>query len=144
MLSASKNLPVGRVYTTKSTPGSVDYLSSSLLGTLYGTSDANYSPKSVFSRTESISIWVSSGFYATEFAVFHCPNDKDAAEIADLCLSRIDSMRSFINANSQKLSLDETKTTLDNAKVKIIGEYVIMAVCVEAEAAIEAAKEVIS
>lgn len=144
MIAVSKNLPAGRVYTSKSSPGAVDYLSSSLLGMLYGTSGENYSPKSVFSRTESISIWVSSGFYATEFAVFHCKNDKDSAEIADLCLSRIDSMRSFINANSQKLSLEESKITLDNAKVKIIGEYVIMAICEDSEAAIEAAKEVIS
>lgn len=141
MLSASKNLPAGRIYTTKSTPGAPDYLSDDLLASLYGTDGY----PSVFGRIKEISIWTCSGFYATEFAAFLCNTSVDAEEIADLCLGRIDDMRRFLNENSAKLSLDAYAVSgLNSAKVIITGRCVIMAVCADADTALNAAKEAIS
>lgn len=141
MLSLSADLPAGRIYTTKSTPGAPDYLSESLLSALYGTDKY---PR-VFSRTESISIRLSSGLSTCEFAVFLCGTKKDAAEIADLCLGRLDTMRYFVKSNSQKLSLSDTNlTNIENGIVTIVGRYVIMVVSPNAEKAVDAAKEIIS
>ncbi len=141
MLSGAEDLPVGRMYTKKSSPGAEDYLSDDLLAALYGSGDA----PDVFERVEGISLWTASGFSACEFAVFLCSSRRDTEEIADLCLGRIDIMRHFISSNSEKMSLDSSiKARLDTAKVTIIGRYVIMAVSDDAELVIKTAKAMIS
>ncbi len=141
MLSCVNDLKAGTVYTTASSPGAPDYLSESLLEALYGHGDF----PDVLGRAESISLRASSGLYAEEFAVFLCSSSRDTEEIADLCLGRIDTIRYFINANSEKLSLDANiSVTLDNAKVIISGHYVVMAVSKDASIAIAAAKELIT
>ena len=141
MLSCAKELKAGTVYTTASSPGAPDYLSEGLLEALYGHGDF----PDVLGRAESISLRASSGLYAEEFAVFLCRSRRDTEEIADLCLGRIDTIRYFINANSEKLSLDsDISAALDNAKVIISGHYVIMVVSKDPSVAIAAAKELIS
>lgn len=141
MLAAAKGLPVGSFYSSKSEKGASNYLSESLMTALYGTD----SFPEVFARAEEIAVWLSSGIYACEFAVFLCSNRRDAEEISDLCLGRIDTMRHFINANSERLSLDPSGSeNLKNAKVKVVGQYVIMAVWKDADISINAAKELIS
>ena len=141
MQKTAGDLPAGNTYTTKSTPGAHDHLSESLLTALYGT---NGYPE-VFGRAESISLWISSGLHACEFAVFLCSNRRDTEEIADLCLGRIDTMQHFVNANSAKLSLEEASSAnLKEATVAVVGRYVIMAVSSDAKSAVSAAKEMIS
>lgn len=141
MTSAQSSLPAGNYYTTKSSPGAPDYLSDSVFAALYGSGES----PAVMKRTESVSAYISSGLYAFEMAVFLCVSERDTAEIADLCLSRIELMRTFYNTNARRLSLDmSAKENIDNAKVSIIGRYVIMAVCGDAKRAVEAAKDLIS
>ncbi len=141
MIKSAKDLKTGSVYTTLSSPGASDYLSDNLLLALYGRGQT----PDVLKRTFSISLRTSSGLYAEEFAVFHCGSSRDREEIFELCLHRIDSICHFINANSQKLSLDSgINATIDNAKVIILGDYVIMALSKNSDAAIKAARELIS
>lgn len=141
MLKVEKQLPAGRRFTTKSTPGAPDHLSEAMLNALYG---ADTFPE-VFDRVEEISLWLSSGLRACEFGVFLCASRRDAEEVAELCLGRIDTMRHFINLNSEKLSLDSSSAeNIKNAKVAVYGRYVVIAVSSKAEKAISAASGMIS
>lgn len=141
MLKSEKSLPAGSRFTTKSSPGAPDHLSEGLLTALYGTDKL----PEVFKRTEEISLWLSSGLQACEFGVFRCSDRRDAREIAELCLGRLDTMRHFINLNTDKLSLDLTSIkSLKNATVTIHGSYVIVAVSERADTAISAASAMIS
>ncbi|MEE0969308.1 MAG: hypothetical protein U0M06_08075, partial [Clostridia bacterium] len=90
-------------------------------------------------------IRTASGLYASEFAVFLCSSRRDTEEIADLCLARIDSMKLFLNLNSDKLSIAESsRRSAENAKVAIFGNFVVMAVSENAEMSINAARDLIS
>lgn len=136
MVNSQKSLPAGAYYTTKSSVGAPDYLSPSLLAALYGNGEM----PPVMERAECAS-YISSGLYAYEFAVFACVSERDTAEIADLCLARIDAIRFFWNANAERLSLDTSQADgIAKARVIIKGRYVIMALSDDAERAARAAK----
>ncbi len=140
MLNTQSNLPAGKLYTTLSTPGAEDYLSSELLRALYGTEGSF----DAFGNAAEIAIRAASGLHANEFAVFRCRSRRDAEEIADLCLARIDTIEHFIRLNSDVLGVpDSDLLSAENAKVTIYGKYVIMALSKDADAAIEAAKDII-
>lgn len=141
MIRSEKNLPAGQVYLLKSTPGAPDYLSESLLSALYG----NGTLPEAMGRAEDISMRLSSGIYCFELAVFLCPTVRDAREVADLCLHRIDSMKHFLSANSDRLGIDPLcLENIKKAKVTVIGRYAIMAVSPNAEECIKGAKNAIS
>lgn len=88
MLTCEKELPVGTLYTSHSSPGSRDYLSESILTALYGVDSCPV----VFERVSERSVWITSGFSAFEFAVFDCAVPADAEEIASLCIRRAESI----------------------------------------------------
>ncbi len=141
MIRSEKSLPAGQIYSIKSSPGAPDYLSESLLGALYG--DGSF-PEAL-GRAEDIALRLSSGIYCFELAVFLCPTMRDAREVADLCLRRIDSMEHFLSANSEKLGIDPLcSENIKNAKVTVVGRYAIMAVSPNAEECIKGAKNAIS
>ena len=141
MIKSEKSMPVGKLYSMKSTPGSPDYISPSLLAALYGEGNSS----EAFAGAEDISLRLSSGIYCFELAVFLCRTTSDAHEIADLCLRRINMMEHFLNANSEKLGIDPVcRENIKNAKVKIVGRYVLMAVSPNAAGCIESAKNIIS
>ncbi len=141
MIKSEEKLPAGNIYSFKSSPGAPNYISSSLLSALYGEG----STPEVLSNAEDISLRLSSGLYCFELAVFLCPNTRDANEIADLCLRRIDTMEHFFNANSEKLGIDPAcLNNIKNAKVAVVGRYVLMAVSPNAADCIKGAKNIIS
>ena len=141
MLSAEKELPAGKTYLLKSSKGSPDYISESLLAALYG---GTAFPEA-HGRTEDMALRLSSGLCCFEMAVFLCPTVRDAREIADLCLGRIDSMEHFVNANSEKLGISPLSVeNLKKARVNVVGRYVIMAVSPNADEAVKGAKNAIS
>ncbi len=141
MIRAEKNLPAGKIYTHKSSMGAPDYISESLLAALYGDGAL----PEVLGRVEDMALRLSSGLCCFELAVFLCPTVRDAREIADLCLGRIDSMEHFVNANYEKLGISPScAENIKNAKVTVVGRYAIMAVSLNAEECIKGAKNVIS
>ena len=143
MIRAEKDLPAGKIYSMKSTKGAPDYISESLLSALYG--NGNEELPQALERAEDMALRLSSGISCFELAVFLCPTVRDAREIADLCLARIDSMKHFFNANSEKLGIHEScAENIKNAKVTVVGRYAIMAVSPNAEECIKSAKNAIS
>ncbi len=141
MSAAAGEMPSGRVYRTDSTPGASDYLSPSLLTALYGNGEL----PPVLTRVKSEALRASSGLFTCELAVFECNSRRDTEEVADLCLYRLDTIRHFLNLNSEKLGLsDKNFNAVQNGRVEIAGKYVFMAVCEDSEKAIRAAKAFIS
>ena len=141
MLKASSSLPSGKTYTTDSSPGSGDHLSESLFSSMF-FEDADVS---VYGRIKTGAVWLSSGLFAAEAAVFECNSRRDLEEISDLCFRRIENIKRLVNANSDSLGISEAaKAKLAGAKVSIIGRYVIMVIDEHSDEMIEAAKEIIS
>lgn len=143
MIRAEKDLPAGKIYSMKSSMGAPGYISESLLSALYG--DGSGKIPEVMGRAEDMAFRISSGFCCFELAVFLCPTARDAREIADLCLGRIDSMEHFLNANSEKLGISEScRENIRNAQVTVVGRYAVMAVSPNAGECIKGAKNAIS
>ena len=140
MLRAEKELPAGKIYTMKSSKGAPDYISESLLASLYGEGKL----PDVMSQAEDMAFRLSSGFNCFELAVFLCPTARDAREVASLCLGRIDIMEHFVNANSDKLGIsDACAENIKNARVTVVGRYVLMAISPNAEECIKNAKKLV-
>lgn len=84
MMNSDCELPTGILYRKDSSPGSPDYLSESLLASLYGSGES----PDVFERVNSGCVFLTSGKTITEFSVFACVSVADAEEIASLCRRR--------------------------------------------------------
>ena len=90
-------------------------------------------------------MWLTSGLYASEFAVFECASRRDLEGIAELCLNRIEKIKHLVRVNSDELGIsDDIKNKLDGGKVMVIGNYVIMVLGEHEEGMIRTAKEIIS
>lgn len=139
MADAEDSLPAGVIYTSESTLGAPDYLSSEMLEIMYGNGEY----PTVFDRVESAAIRLSSFARPGEFAVFRCKNTADTGELAELCFSRIHSLKQLVNGNVEKNGFGAYKIDDETAAVSIVGKYVIMAVSPDAKRSVSIAREML-
>ncbi len=134
MLKCEKNLPVGTLYTSHSSPGSHDYLSEGILTALYGDDSC----PAVFERVSERSVWITSGFSAFEFAVFDCAVPADAEEIASLCVRRAENIEYSLRHGGNEVTANARKY-----ETYIYGNTVIFAFSTSPENCISEAKKAI-
>ncbi|MBQ7336216.1 MAG: DUF4358 domain-containing protein, partial [Clostridia bacterium] len=116
------DFPAGELYCLSAGGGAVDpdsklrEISKQMLAQLYG--NGSYPPE--LDLVEGAAFYFS---YAQpcEFAVFRCARANDADAVAQMCLKRLESLRSYWNTNGERADLA-------NATVKIHGSYVLLIV----------------
>ena len=129
MCDSQTTLPAGRIYRMDASPGDAAYADEELLSVLYG----NGSLPPEFEVINDFSIRLC-GFTAPhELAVFRCVSQRDAYDVAQMCLRRAERLQ--INCRET-----EHASLADGARVCIIGKYVLMATCNDPIAATEAGR----
>ena len=123
MLEAAEDRCVGSVYTSDSSQGSPDYLSSELLGELLGDFD--------FAGVRG-AVYLCKEIDLFEISVFDCPDSDTAEAVGGLCAFRFD--RALKTA--KKLGLADV-----DFSVKIYGNRVLCALCRGSERVIFAGLE---
>ena len=114
---------VGSVYTTESSQGSPDHLSSELLFELFGDFD--------FSGVKG-AVCLADGVELFELSAFDCPDPDTAEAVGGLCAVRFDHA---VKA-AKKMNISEVDFT-----VKIYGNRVLAALCEDSDTAIGAGME---
>ena len=109
------SLPNGTVYTRSAPEGSQNYLSGSMIKTLYHESAEEYE----FTLIEDFAIYLSSFAKPCEIAVYKCYSRSDTDLIASMCLKRIEKLRIML-AQTAFCEIPE------NAKIDIKGRFVIV------------------
>ena len=130
MCSSQSTLPAGQVYRMEAAPGEAEYAEDELLSVLYG----NGSLPSEFEVINDFSIRLCGFAEPYELAVFRCVSTRDAYDVAQMCLRRADRIQ---------ISCRETpySALVDNARVCILGKYVLMAICDDPLSAIAAGRQ---
>ncbi len=127
MIDSQPNLPAGTTYRKDASLGEDGHVDNELLSVLYG--NGTLPPE--FEFINDFAIHLSSFAEPYELAVFHCVSERDAYDVARMCLKR-----------TQRLAIScretEFTTLVDNAQVTIRGKYVLIAVCDDPQSAIEA------
>ncbi len=82
------DLPDGNVYLSSATEGSENFLSASVIKSLYHDGADEYE----FSMIEEYAIYISSFAKPSEIAVYKCYSRSDANLIASMCLKRIEKL----------------------------------------------------
>lgn len=82
---------------------------------------------------DSGAMFFSTAAQPCEFMVFRCVSRSDTDLVAELLLRRLDTLRRQYRGTEQQ-------SIVENARVVILGKYVVFAVAVNAQDAIEAAK----
>ena len=123
MVEASEEKRAGIVYTTDSSQGSPDHLSSELLSELLGDFD--------FTGVRG-AIYLCGGVSLFEVSVFDCPDPDTAEALGGLCAVRFDQALK----TAKKLELSDADYT-----VKIYGNRVLAALCGGSDKVISAGLE---
>ena len=79
----------------------------------------------------------STGDAPCEYAVFHCVSRSGTEHVTALLLERKEALR-------RQYRDSEHAPSVEQAQVVVIGRYVVLALCDDAEVAVEAAKEIIT
>jgi hypothetical protein len=108
------------------------YLSPDLVAVLYGEGELPWQ----LSLLEDYGLFLSTAQHPCEFAVFRCYARSDTDDVAAMCLSRLDTLRIHYK-NTQYASYTQ------NARVVVIGKYVLLLISSDPEHALGAAKRVL-
>ena len=115
MAEACEDRAAGSVYTTESSYGAPDHLSTELMAELFGDFDFTGVNGALF-----------------ELSFFDCPDTDTAEAVGGLCAARFD----LASKTAKRMGLDESDFT-----VKIYGRRVLAAMCEESERAVSAGLE---
>ena len=129
MVDSQSDLPAGQIYRKGASVGDEGYADEELLAVLYG--DGLLPPE--FDVINDFAIRLSSFAEPYELAVFYCVSERDAYDVARMCLKRTQHLA---------VSCRETEFAdmVDTAQVSIRGKYVLIAICSDPQNAIEAGR----
>ena len=129
MCASQSSLPAGQLFCKSAVPGDAEYADSELLAVLYG--DGILPPE--FEVVHDFTIRLCTFAAPCELAVFQCASQRDAYDVAQMCLRRVERLQ---------ISCRETEhaALADGAQVCIVGKYVLMTVCSDPLSAIEAGR----
>ena len=119
-------LPAGKYYSSKAQKGEPEYLSSTLIASLFG--GGSY-PKVAEDWIE-VALYLSVGNHPCEFAVILCQNRDAAHDTAKLFCSRLSAIK--ITKNSA-----EYENMITNAKVAVSGNFALLIISSDPENALK-------
>lgn len=129
---AEIGLPAGKTYDMKAGEGEDEFLSEKLLAALFGEG----ATPPVRPGWLDAALFLPTSSHPCEFAVILCNSNDTATDTARLLCSRLDSIRT-LKKNGEYSAL------LDNARVTVIRNYVLLIISSDAENAVKtAAKKV--
>ena len=131
--STEIGLPAGRFYSSKAPEGDKEYLSDSLISSLFG---GGAYPE-VAKDWIDVALYLSLGDHPCEFAVILCQNRDAAHDTAKLFCKRLSAIK--ITKNSP-----EYATMISDAKVTVSGNYALLIISSDAENAFKSVKKAIN
>ena len=132
MIGAEIGLPAGQVYLASAPKESEAYLAPDLMAALYGEGELPWQ----LSLLEDYGLFLSTAQHPCEFAVFRVRARSDTDDVAAMCLSRLDALRIHYK-NTQYASYTQ------NARVVVIGKYVLLLISSDPDHALRAAQRVL-
>ena len=132
LVAAEIGLPAGQIYLSAAPEDDASYLSPDLVAALYGEGE----PPWQLSLLEDYGLFLSTAQHPCEFAVFRVRARSDTDDVAAMCLSRLDALRIHYK-NTQYASYTQ------NARVVVIGKYVLLLISSDPDHALSAAQRVL-
>ena len=132
LLDAEVSLPAGQVYLASAPKESDAYLAPDLMAALYGEGE----PPWQLSLVEDYGIFLSTAQHPCEFAVFRTYARSDTDDLAALCCARLDALRIHYKDTPYAAYLQE-------ARVVVIGKYVLLLISSDPDHALRAAQRVL-
>ncbi len=132
MTAAEIGLPAGKYYSLAAPEGDAEYLSDSLISSLFG----NGSYPAVAADWLDCALYLSLGNHPCEFAVILCRSRDAAEDTARLLCSRLSAIR-ITKTDPQYAEI------LENANVSIRGNYALLIISTDTKNALSAAKKAI-
>lgn len=132
MLSCEEGCPAGEIYTRSAEEGEEGYLSESLCSALYG--DGRIPAE--WALVSDYAIFLTAAEHPFELAVFRCNSSDGTEEVAELCARRLAVLRNYWRGS-------DCEAYTSGGRVVILGNYVLMLVSSNAEAALEEARTAI-
>ena len=123
---AEIGLPAGKFYSSKAQKGDSEYLSSTLIASLFGGG----SYPAVAEDWIEVALYLSVGNHPCEFAVILCQNRDAAHDTAKLFCSRLSAIK--ITKNSA-----EYENMITNAKVAVSGNFALLIISSDPENALK-------
>ena len=133
LTDAEIGLPTGQLYLSRAEAHEATYLSDGMISTLYGNGELPWQ----LSLVEDYGIFLSSAQHPCEFAAFLCYSRSDTDLVATMCHARLDALRAHYKGTDYDASYTQ------NARVAVIGRYVLLIVSSDAEHALRAARRVL-
>jgi hypothetical protein len=132
LIDAEIGLPAGQIYLSAAPEDDASYLSPDLVAALYGEGELPWQ----LSLLEDYGLFLSTAQHPCEFAVFRVRARSDTDDVAAMCLSRLDALRIHYK-DTQYASYTQ------NARVVVIGKYVLLLISSDIAHALGAAKRVL-
>ncbi len=144
LVDSEIGLPAGQIYLSGAQEHDAAYLSPDLMAALYGQGE----PPWQLSLIEDYGFYLSTAQHPCEFAVFRTYARSDTDEVAAMCLTRLDALRTYYKDTPYATQYATQHATqyayyLENARVVVMGNYVLLLISSDTEHAIGAAKRVL-
>ena len=130
MLNSEVGLPAGRIYSLRAERGHDEFLSESTINSLYG--DGGVPP--MREGWLDVALFMPLSSHPCELAVFLCDSSDTAKDTARLLCRRLDVIR-VAKGDKKHLSL------IDNAKIAVVGNYVLFIISSDSENCLKNAKK---
>lgn len=132
LIEAEIGLPPGQIYLVSAEAHEDSYLSDDTISDLYGNGELPWQ----LSLVQDYGIFLSSAQHPCEFAVFLCYSRSDTDQVATMCHARLDTLRAHYKGT-------EYESHTQNARVAVVGRYVLLIISSDAENALRSARRVL-
>lgn len=132
LIDAEIGLPAGQIYLSAAPEDDASYLSPDLVAALYGGGELPWQ----LSLLEDYGLFLSTAQHPCEFAVFRVRARSDTDDVAAMCLTRLDTLRMHYKDTAYA-------AYLQNARVVVSGNYVLLLISSDTAHALRAAKGII-
>ena len=132
LVAAEIGLPAGQIYLSAAPEDDASYLSPELMAALYGEGELPWQ----LSLLEDYGLFLSTAQHPCEFAVFRVRARSDTDDVAAMCLSRLDALHIHYKDTPYA-------SYTQNARVVVIGKYVLLLISSDPDHALRAAQRVL-
>lgn len=132
LTSAEIGLPAGQIYLSDAGEDEEEHVPEDLMAALYAQGE----PPWQLALVEHYGIFLSTAQHPCEFAVFLCYARSDTDLVAAMCHGRLDDLRAFYKDS-------EYASYLQQARVAVIGKYVLLLISADAQHALDTARRML-
>lgn len=132
LVEAEIGLPPGQIHLASAEAHEDAYLSDDMICDLYGNGELPWQ----LSLVQDYGIFLSSAQHPCEFAAFLCYSHSDTDRVATMCHARLDALRAHYTDT-------DFASYTQNARVAVVGKYVLLIISSDAEHALRAARRVL-